>query len=157
VPVEAGADPVPVEVEPEALGVANGCGTVAPEEVGFGAADDAAAGAGVVVDAASGAGLAAGAALARPDGEAAGLVRLGDAALAVGRVLAPAWLAGWDWFAPCGCDLGLTVTGAGPGLETAAGADAAVPDVADEEPPEVAEASYRYRLYWRIKLMSADP
>ena len=46
--------------------------------------------------------VVAGGALTRAEGDPAGAARLGAVALAVGRVVVLARLAGWDWVAPCG-------------------------------------------------------
>ena len=101
--------------------------------------------------AAAGAGVAGGV-LVRAEGEdePEGAARLGDVALTVGRVVVFVLLAGWDWVAPCGWDLGLA---AGAGAEL----DPAAPDAAGPEGLDVAEASYRYRLYWRIRLIRLVP
>jgi hypothetical protein len=153
----------PLLVEPELLGVANGCGTEALREPVPDDADPLDGDTGGVgldgVDEAWGVGLAglvlAGAgSLARGDGDAGGVDRLGDVALAAGLGLAWCWdalargwgvargrLAGWDWVAPCGWGLGLA---AAPG--------ALADGVLDPVP-----ASYRYRLYWRIRPMRLVP
>lgn len=115
----------PAELGPAELAVAE----LAAAEL---AAGDDMVGAGEAVGPGEVAGAGAGeVAEARGDGEVDGAASLGEVALAAGRVLPWARLAGWDRVAPCGWDLGL------------ADADGAALDVA--------EASYRYRLYWRIR------
>jgi hypothetical protein len=147
--------PVPW-LEPEVLAEATGSGAVAAGEPASGAVDapDDPAGepeadvAGVgAVPAAAGA-VVAGGALARADGDPAGATRLGDVALAVGRLVAFARLAGWDWVAPWGWDLALAAG------EAEAGLDPVAPDAAGAGLLDAAEASYRYRLYLRIRSIS---
>ena len=92
--------------------------------------------------------VVAGGALTRAEDDPEGAARLGDVALAVGRVVVFARLAGWDWVAPCGWDLGLATA------EAEAGLDPAAPDAAGVELLDAAEASYRYRLYLRIRSIS---
>jgi hypothetical protein len=142
-PVLAGPEvPVPW-LAPEAFAEATGVGAVAagePASGAVGAPDDPAdepaadvAGVGAVL-AAAGA-VVAGGALTRADDGPAGAARLGAVALAVGRVVVLARLAGWDWVAPCGWDLGLAAA------EAAAGLDPAAPDAAGVELLDAAEAS----------------
>jgi hypothetical protein len=147
--------PVPW-LEPEVFAGATGSGAVAagePASGAVGAPDDpgdepeaGVAGVGAVL-AAAGA-VVAGGTLARAEDDPAGAARLGDVALAAGRVVAFARLAGWDWVAPCGRDLGLAAA------EAEAGLDPAAPDAAGIELLDAAEASYRYRLYLRIRSIS---
>jgi hypothetical protein len=114
-----------------------------------GVSGDEAAGVGAVAELAAGDGLANGL-VARADGELAGVVSRGDVALAVGAVDVLVLLAGWDWVAPCGWVLGLVR------LAGALGADDD-PPAGDDDEPLVAELSYRYRLYWRIRLIRLVP